>query len=145
MITCKLLNLQNIKGIVPLVQELNPELDAPHIENNQREMFKIDSYRCFGLFEDDNLIGISSGWITVRHYSGKQMEIDNVIITQAHQSKGYGKQFVEFIAQWSRDQGCQTIELNTYVTNTRSHKFYYDLGFKILGFHFYKSLWITPR
>ena len=103
-------------------------------------MFDIDNYRCFGLFEFDNLIGICSGWITVRHYSGKQMEIDNVIITQAHRSKGYGKQFIEFIEQWSRDKGCHTIELNTYVTNTRSHKFYYDLGFKILGFHFYKPL-----
>ena len=140
MVRFQILNPSETDLIVPLVKELNPELELQSIEQYQKEMFDIANYRCFGLFEFDNLIGICSGWITVRHYSGKQMEIDNVIITQAHRSKGYGKQFIEFIEQWSRDKGCHTIELNTYVTNTRSHKFYYDLGFKILGFHFYKDL-----
>ena len=140
MITFQILTPKDIKRIVPLIQELNPELDKQTIESNQKEMFGIANYRCFGLFKGDHLIGLSSGWITVRHYCGKQMEIDNVIVTSGHQSKGYGKQFIEFIEQWSRDQECRTIELNTYVTNARSHKFYFDLGFKILGFHFYKSL-----
>ena len=140
MITFQILTPKDIKRIVPLIQELNPELDKQTIESNQKEMFGIANYRCFGLFKSDHLIGVSSGWITVRHYCGKQMEIDNVIVTSGHQSKGYGKQFIEFIEQWSRDQECRTIELNTYVTNARSHKFYFDLGFKILGFHFYKSL-----
>ena len=140
MVRFQILNPSEMDLIVPFVKDLNPELELQSIEQNQKEMFDIANYRCFGLFEFDNLIGICSGWITVRHYSGKQMEIDNVIITQAHRSKGYGKQFIEFIEQWSRDKGCHTIELNTYVTNTRSHKFYYDLGFKILGFHFYKPL-----
>ena len=140
MITFQILTPKDIKRIVPLIQELNPELDKQTIERNQKEMFGIANYRCFGLFKSDHLIGVSSGWITVRHYSGKQMEIDNVIVTSGDQSKGYGKQFIEFIEQWSRDQECRTIELNTYVTNARSHKFYFDLGFKILGFHFYKSL-----
>ena len=140
MVRFQVLNPADIDRIIPFVKDLNPELEQQSIEQNQKEMFDIANYRCFGLFEFDDLIGISSGWITVRHYSGKQMEIDNVIITQAHRSKGYGKQFIEFIEQWSRDKGCHTIELNTYVTNTRSHKFYYDLGFKILGFHFYKPL-----
>jgi len=140
MITFQILTPKDIKRIVPLIQELNPELDKQTIESNQKEMFGIANYRCFGLFKSDHLIGVSSGWITVRHYSGKQMEIDNVIVTSGDQSKGYGKQFIEFIEQWSRDQECRTIELNTYVTNARSHKFYFDLGFKILGFHFYKSL-----
>lgn len=140
MVRFQILNPSEMDLIVPFVKDLNPELELQSIEQNQKEMFDIANYRCFGLFEFDNLIGICSGWITVRHYSGKQMEIDNVIITQAHRSKGYGKQFIEFIEQWSRDKGCHTIELNTYVTNTRSHKFYYDLGFKILGFHFFKAL-----
>lgn len=140
MVTLQILTPDDIKRLVPLIQELNPERDKQTIETNQIEMFKIANYRCFGLFKEDHLIGVSSGWITVRHYSGKQIEIDNVIIPQAYQSRGYGKQLIELIEQWSKEQGCQTIELNTYVTNARSHKFYFDLGFKILGFHFFKSL-----
>ena len=134
------LNTEDIDRILPLVQELNPELSARTIIENQKEMFRLSTYRCFGLFQGDNLIGISSGWITIRHYSGKQLEIDNVIVPSKYQSKGYGARFIELIEQWSREQGCKTLELNTYLNNSRSHKFYFKQGFKILGFHFYKDL-----
>ncbi len=134
------LNTEDIDRILPLVQELNPELSARTIIENQKEMFRLPTYRCFGLFQGDNLIGISSGWITIRHYSGKQLEIDNVIVASKYQSKGYGARFIELIEQWSREQGCKTMELNTYLNNSRSHKFYFTQGFKILGFHFYKDL-----
>ena len=33
-----------------------------------------------------------------------------------------------------------TVELNTYVTNDRSHKFYFNQGYSILGYHFQKEL-----
>ena len=134
------LNTEDIDRILPLVQELNPELSARTIIENQKEMFRLSTYRCFGLFQSDNLIGISSGWITIRHYSGKQLEIDNVIVASKYQSKGYGARFIELMEQWSREQNCKTMELNSYLTNSRSHKFYYTQGFKILGFHFYKDL-----
>ena len=134
------LNTEDIDRILPLVQELNPELNARTIIENQKEMFRLSTYRCFGLFQGDNLIGISSGWITIRHYSGKQLEIDNVIVASKYQSKGYGARFIELMEQWSREQGCKTLELNTYLNNSRSHKFYFTHGFKILGFHFYKDL-----
>jgi GNAT superfamily N-acetyltransferase len=134
------LNTEDIDRILPLVQELNPELSARTIIENQKEMFRLSTYRCFGLFQGDNLIGISSGWITIRHYSGKQLEIDNVIVASKYQSKGYGARFIELMEKWSREQGCKTLELNTYLNNSRSHKFYFTQGFKILGFHFYKDL-----
>jgi GNAT superfamily N-acetyltransferase len=140
MMTLQDLNTEDIDRIIPLIQELNPELSAPTIKKNQKEMFKLSNYRCFGLYKDNELIGLSSGWITIRHYCGKQIEIDNVIIASTHQSKGYGAQFIELLKQWSRKQNCKTMELNTYLDNARSHKFYFTQGFKILGFHFYKDL-----
>ncbi len=140
MVTLQTLTAKDISQIIPFIQELNPELNPAVIQENQRDMFSISNYRCFGLFQGDNLIGISSGWITIRHYSGKQIEIDNVIIASTHQSNGYGAQFIELLEQWSREQECKTLELNTYLDNPRSHKFYFAQGFKILGFHFYKEL-----
>jgi GNAT superfamily N-acetyltransferase len=103
-------------------------------------MFSFPTYYCFGIFLDKKLIGISSAWITVRLYSGKQLEVDNVVINQNIQSKGYGRLFFEFIENWAKENNCKTIELNTYVQNARSHKFYFGLGYKILGFHFQKQI-----
>ena len=139
-LTFKLLTNDEINEIVVLGQQLNPKLTLEEVQAYQQEMFQFPSYNCFGLFVGEKLIGISSGWITVRLYSGKQLEVDNVIIDNNIQSKGYGKKFFELIENWAKENGCKTIELNTYVQNSRSHKFYYNLGFSILGFHFWKHI-----
>ncbi len=136
----KVLDKKDIPQIVPLVKQLNPKLSLKTIKNLQTEMFEIPTYYCFGLYDSEDLVGISSGWITVRHYSGKQIELDNLIIDSKCQSKGMGKVFLNFIEKWATENSCKTIELNTYVHNSRSHKFYYNQGFSILGFHFLKKI-----
>ncbi len=139
-LTFQLLTKKNISEIAILGQQLNPKLTVEEVENYQKEMFELSTYNCFGIFVDDKLVGISSGWITIRFYSGKQLEVDNVIIDRNIQSKGYGKKFFEFIEAWAKRNGCKTIELNTYVQNSRSHKFYHNSGYSILGFHFWKHI-----
>ena len=132
------LAIQHIDEIIPLTQQLNSE--NKNLKTYQTQMFDFDNYHCFGFYLNDELIGLSSGWITVRLYSGKQLEVDNVIIDEKHQSKGFGKQFFELLEDWAIKNLCQTIELNTYIENTRSHKFYDELGFKKLGFHYQLNL-----
>ena len=136
----KILNKEYISKILHLTNQLNPTLAISELESRQLQMFEFENYKCFGLFEGDKLIGVSSGWITVRLYSGKQLEIDNFIIDSTIQSKGFGKLFINEIESWAKANNCKTVELNTYVQNDRSHKFYFNQGFRILGFHFQKLL-----
>ena len=139
-ILVKKLKAESLNEIVRLTKQLNPNIPISELESRQKQMFEFDNYKCFGLFENNNLIGLSSGWITVRLYSDKQLEIDNIIIDNTIQSKGYGSLLINHIESWSKDNNCKTVELNTYVQNDRSHKFYFNKGYKILGFHFQKQL-----
>ena len=139
-LTFEILTVENIAEISVLGQQLNPKMTLEQIQNLLNEMFTLHTYRCFGLFLNKKLVGISSGWITVRFYSGKQLEVDNVIIDNSLQSNGFGKQFFDFIENWAKENSCETIELNTYVQNSKSHKFYFNLGYSILGFHFWKHI-----
>lgn len=136
----ELLNKSDLKQIVVLTRELNPDMSIQILESRQLEMFDMKSYRCFGVWDKNQLIAVSSGWFTVRLYSGKQLEIDNVIVSPSIQSKGIGAQFLTEIEKWAFNNGCETVELNTYVANSRSHKFYFKMGYEILGFHFQKKL-----
>jgi hypothetical protein len=45
-----------------------------------------------------------------------------------------------WIHRYCKEKGCNSVELNTYVENHPSHKFYYNEGFQILGYHFLKKL-----
>ncbi len=68
------------------------------------------------------------------------MELDNVIVDNTLRSNGLGNRFLELIEKWAIERGFQTIELNTYVGNTSSHKFYFNMGYIILGYHFQKVI-----
>lgn len=128
--------IANLEKVLYLLKLLNPEMTSNRIEKLLRQMSQLPNYKCFGLFKEQNLIGISSGWTTVRIYCGKQLELDNVIIDSRIQSKGFGKYFIDEIKKWALANEYQSIGLNTYVQNERSHKFYFNQSFKILGFHF---------
>ena len=136
----KELKAEDSPTIVPLANKLHPEMSAEAVSGHLAEMFKFPTYRCFGLLQNGKLVAVTNGWITVRFYSGKQLEVDNVIVDPDHRSKGIGQHFFACIDQWARENNCHTIELNTYVQNSKSHKFYFNEGYKILGFHFQKVL-----
>ena len=139
-LTFKLLDRGQAEEIARLGVQLNPDIPQKTLESYLDDMFDLPTYRCFGAFIDNKLIGISSGWITIRFYSGKQLEVDNVVIDASLQSKGIGNQFLEYIEAWAIKNGCKTVELNSYVQNSRSHKFYYNRSYQVLGFHFLKWL-----
>ena len=137
----KIINpLKNLGKVKELLLQLNPNKAEKHIEHLLEQMHKFKNYNCFGLFENDEIIGISSGWTTVRIYCGKQLELDNVVIDKKLHSKGLGTIFIHEIEEWSKQNGYHAISLNTYVSNSRSHKFYFNQGFTILGYHFQKLI-----
>ncbi len=139
-ILMKELSKNDFKEILFFAKKLNPEKTDDILNQNIFDMFEFKNYTCFGLFQDDILVGISSAWTTVRFYSGKQLELDNVIIDTEIRSSGLGKTFLNLIENWAKEKSYKTIELNTYVQNGRSHKFYFNLGYSILGFHFQKYI-----
>ncbi len=136
----KILVRENLDEILKLTQQLNPDIPISKLKERQLKMFEFENYKCFGLFDGKQLVGLSSGWITVKLYSGKQLEVDNVVVDNTIQSKGLGSVMMKEIELWVKENDCETIELNTYIQNDRSHKFYFNQGYKILGFHFQKQL-----
>jgi len=146
----RVLTVSDLDTIAPLANKLHPHMQLATVRAYLHEMFQLPTYHCFGLWQHaansesrsnpSKLIAMSNGWITIRIYSGKQLEVDNVIVDPDLRSKGVGKFFFRHIDQWAIQNGCQTIELNTFVQNAKSHKFYFNEGYKILGFHFQKQL-----
>lgn len=136
----KKLSKSNIKEIAPFGKLLNPYKSIEEIENSLNEIFQFNNYNCFGLYQNEKLVGISGAWITVRIYSSKQLEIDHFVIDDTIRSGGLGKLFVAHIEDWAIKNDCKTVELNAYVQSDRAHKFYFQNGYKVLGFHFQKKI-----
>ncbi len=136
----KILDKQQITSIIPLMQKFTDYKFADEVlESRFLEMAK-QNYECAVIVNKDNIIGICGMWFCTRHYSGRSVELDHVYIDDSYQNEGLGSRFLQWIYDYVTQKGCDTVELNTYVQNNKSHKFYYNQGFNILGYHFLKKL-----
>lgn len=139
-ISFKAINKDEILSILPLLYKANNTTPQNILKERILEMATYNNYECVGVFDSNKLIGISGLWYSVRHYSGKSVEPDHVIIDDAYRGKNIGKQFFNWIYEYTKSKGCEAVELNTYTGNRKSHKFYYNEGFEIYGFHFVKVI-----
>ncbi|SFD15978.1 GNAT family N-acetyltransferase [Algibacter pectinivorans] len=136
----KILEKENINLIIPLVYKLNDyKVSEAVLEQRFNEMIG-QNYECAVIYDGDKLVGVCGLWYCTRHYSGRSVEPDHVFIDDAYRGQGLGKQFFEWIYNYVSGKGFEAMELNTYVSNYQSHKFYFNEGFKILGYHFIKKL-----
>ncbi len=135
----KIIAIENFYQIVPLVYQLNEGRISEAILKSRFDEMKTQNYECAGVFNDSELIGVSGLWFCTRHYIGKSVELDHVYIKPEHRGSGLGKSFMQWVQNYVSEKGYKSIELNTYVQNYPSHKFYYNEGFEILGYHFLKK------
>ncbi|WP_299782764.1 GNAT family N-acetyltransferase [uncultured Formosa sp.] len=136
----KQLQKEELPKIIPLMQKFTQNKHSDDLLFERfSEMFD-QNYECIGLYYDDILIGICGLWFSTRHYIGRSVELDHVYIDETYRNKGLGKQFFTWIYEYAKGKGCEAAELNTYVQNFPSHKFYYNEGFNILGYHFLKKM-----
>ncbi len=131
---------EDVSVVLPFLKKLHGEPPAEEIlQKRLLEMFD-QNYECFGIYNGQNLIGVFGLWFMTRHYAGRTCEVDHVYIESEFQNKGIGKVLFQFIHDYIISKGSETVELNSYVENFPSHKFYMNLGYIIRGYHFLKKL-----
>lgn len=136
----KIVPKSEIESVVPLVYELDEgRVSKADLSSRFSEMIN-QNYECAGIYDGDQLIGLSGLWYCTRHYIGKSVELDHVYIEPSYRNKGLGKQFLSWITDYVKAKNYKSMELNTYVQNYPSHKFYYNEGYEILGYHFLKKI-----
>lgn len=131
---------QDFNTVLPLLQKLmNNQFTDDVLVQRFEEMFD-QNYECWGVYLNEKRIGVFGLWFMTRHYIGRSCEPDHVFIEEENRGKGIGKKVFEWIYEYAKSKGCNGSELNSYVTNHASHKFYLNEGYEIWGHHFVKKL-----
>ena len=141
-IDIKFIKKENILTILPLLKLLNKTTPENVLINRLNDMTN-QNYKCVGVYYNNNLVGIAGLWFLTRHYCGKTIEPDHVVIHTDFRSKGLGKKLFEWIDSYAQNIGYEATELNTYIHNVKSHKFYENEGYERLGYHYLKKIKIS--
>ena len=136
----KIIPAESIDIVVPLVKKMSKPLISEAMLSERFKEMVSQNYECIGVYHANKLIGVSGLWFCTRHYSGRSVELDHVFIEDAYRNKGLGTQFINWIENYVKSKGYQVIELNAYIDNEPSQKFYERDGFKKLGYHLVKVI-----
>lgn len=124
-----------------LLAGLNPEVKPEELERRMAEIVeKHHHYALYGAFDGDDMVAVCGAWVATKLWCGPYLEIDNIVTDPDRRSQGAGTQLMQAMEEIARKKGCQILVLDSYASNTSSHRLYHRLGYEIKGFHFVKEL-----
>ena len=135
----ELTTLEDMLGTYEVLTELYPSRSLEQYREELRFMIQ-HNYSQIAVLEQQVFVGVSGLWLGNKLWCGKYLEIDNIVVSEKTRSKGVGKMMVDFIEKKARELGCNMVALDSYTTNFKAHKFFYNQGFTPKGFHFIQVL-----
>ena len=93
------------------------------VESMNKEKFLVIEY-------ENKIIGYASYQIKEKN-SNKSLWIDELVIEDDFQGKGFGKIIINKLEELSRGEGCKSIEFCCWEFNKKAQEVYKHLGYKI--------------
>lgn len=139
MLVRELVDKEEMLSFLPVLNELYPSLTAEEYSRELDEMLPC-RYGQVAAFEEDECVAICGFWIGNKLWIGKYLELDNIVVRASHRSQGVGKLMFDFLERKAVEQQCKMLSLDSYTSNFKAHKFFYNEGYAPKGFHFVKLL-----
>ena len=120
-----------------LHRQLRPALDADYPAQIERMVG--EGARLAQLVDEDEVRAIGLWRVFETTYCGRRLEIEDLVSSEAHRSRGYGAALLRWFDARAIALGCPTTTLHSAVHRDRAHRFYFREGFHIMGFHFSRA------
>lgn len=96
------------------------------------------NYRLFVASENDIVVGTFALLVmhNLAHQGTPSAIIEDVVVSDTHQSQGIGRDMMHHAMALAREAGCYKLVLSSNQKRERAHAFYESLGFQRHGFSF---------
>jgi GNAT superfamily N-acetyltransferase len=90
----------------------------------------------------DNAVvkGLALWRVVENTYEGRRLYVDDLVTDAAHRSQGVGKVLIDWLEHRARMLSCTVLALDSGVTRSGAHRFYFREGFVIPSLGFRKKL-----
>ncbi len=96
------------------------------------------NYRLFVACDADRVVGTFALLVmhNLAHQGTPSAIVEDVVVSDAHQSQGIGRDMMRHAMALAREAGCYKLVLSSNQKRERAHAFYESLGFQRHGFSF---------
>lgn len=130
---------EEIVACFSVISELRPHLSLEDFVSLVARMQKNHGYE-LAYLDDTGIKAVAGIRIAEWLYTGKYLEIDDLITTASERSKGYGAKLFDWVADYAREQNCVQLRLVSGVHRADAHRFYLNKGMKFEAKYFSLNL-----
>lgn len=96
------------------------------------------NYRLFVACDADRVVGTFALLVmhNLAHQGTPSAIVEDVVVSDAHQSQGIGRDMMHHAMALAREAGCYKLVVSSNQKRERAHAFYESLGFQRHGFSF---------
>ena len=134
---------QQIRSCYELMAVLRPHLIKTDFQNRVSRQME-QGYQLRALQNANDPLALIGYRLVENLISGKFLYIDDLVTAPNHKRKGYAGQLLDWAIQFSIDEGCQAVQLDSGFQNADAHRLYFNKGFQLSAHHFRKSLATLP-
>ncbi|WP_096187531.1 GNAT family N-acetyltransferase [Evansella halocellulosilytica] len=132
-------NMEDIPDVVPLMEQLGYPASVEQLRNRFTKIIANKSYHTFIADLDGKIVALAGLCTSIFYeHDGYYVRIVAFVVDENYRGKGIGKQLLQKVEEWAKEQGAIAISLNTGTREERqgAHQFYMSMGFepKSIGF-----------
>lgn len=135
----ELTTIEEMLAQLPIIKQLYPDYTIEKYKSLLEQMVP-NNYKQLIVVQENQTVGLAGFWIGTKLWSGKYLELDNVVVHQDFRSQKIGSIMTNYLNQKAIAENCNMIVLDAFTTNFGAHKFYMNHGYVPKGFHFVKFL-----
>ena len=135
----ELTTIEEMVAQLPIIKQLYPDYTIEKYKSLLEQMVP-NNYKQLIVVQENQTVGLAGFWIGTKLWSGKYLELDNVVVHQDFRSQKIGSIMTNYLNQKAIAENCNMIVLDAFTTNFGAHKLYMNHGYVPKGFHFVKFL-----
>ena len=135
----ELTTIEEMVAQLPIIKQLYPDYTIEKYKSLLEQMVP-NICKQLIVVQENQTVGLAGFWIGTKLWSGKYLELDNVVVHQDFRSQKIGSIMTNYLNQKAIAENCNMIVLDAFTTNFGAHKFYMNHGYVPKGFHFVKFL-----
>ena len=135
----ELTTIEEMVAQLPIIKQLYPDYTIERYKSLLEQMVP-NNYKQLIVVQENQTVGLAGFWIGTKLWSGKYLELDNVVVHQDFRSQKIGSIMTNYLNQKAIAENCNMIVLDAFTTNFGAHKFYMNHGYVPKGYHFVKFL-----
>jgi ribosomal protein S18 acetylase RimI-like enzyme len=123
-----------------LMRQLRPHLGSEREFVERWRLQIAERYRLLAIWQDQRPVALAGYRTQDNLVHGKHLYVDDLVTDKALRSCGYGRILMERLMAEGRALNCTKLILDTPLTNTLGHRFYYRQGLLATSLRFNVSL-----